>query len=353
MLDEPVRLLVGPTNSAGQGWGWARSCADHVPGVGARAFAVRRRELGFPDDYGVAPSHYGHPTWQRRHEDYVAASFTHVLIEAMRPLFGTRHGRDAAGDIAGLRRAGLEPALVMHGSEIRLPSAHSLREPWSPFGDDDLSRRLEAQAGRFQAYARTFDGPVFVSTPDLLADLPSATWLPVVIEPDRWATPDEPLRRRRPVVVHAPSNPRFKGSQVVDMVLDALASRGLVEYRRLEAVPNDAMPRVVADADIVVDQLVMGLYGVAACEAMAAGRVVVSYVGDRVRTEVRRDAGREVPIVEADPSTLADVLHAVLDDRDAARQMAGQGPDFVRGLHDGRRSASLLRPWLTSGGRAA
>ncbi len=349
-LDDPIRLLVGPTNSAGQGWAWARSAADHVPGVGARTFAVRRREFGFPDDYGVTPADYGHPTWQRRHEEYVAARFTHVLVEAMRPLFGTRNGRDAAGDIATLRRAGLDLALVLHGSEIRLPSAHALREPWSPFGDDDLSRRLQAQADRFRTYAGTFDGPVFVSTPDLLAEVPSATWLPVVIDPDRWAAPGEPLRRPRPVVVHAPSNPRFKGSQVIDAVLGTLASRGSVEYRRLDAVPNDAMPRVLAGADIVIDQLVMGLYGVAASEAMAAGRVVVSYVGDRVRTEVRRSTGREVPIVEANPSTLSDVLHAVLDDRDTARTTAGRGPGFVRELHDGRRSASLLRPWLVSAG---
>lgn len=345
-LQEPVRLLVGPTNSAGQGWMWAQACARQLSGVGARTFSVRRADYGFPDDYSVDVPDYGHPVWQRRHEMYVMAHFTHVLLESMRPLFGTRHGRDAAGDIRKLQESGISPALVMHGSEIRAPSGHLSRERWSPFGDDDLSRRLEVQAQRFRGFAAEFGGPVFVSTPDLLLDLPFATWLPIVIDVDRWAGTQPAMRRSRPVVVHAPSNPRFKGSRLVDRVIEDLASHGAVDYRRIEGVPNSAMPAVLAEADIVIDQLVMGLYGVAACEAMAAGRVVVSYVGDHVRTNVEALTGWEVPIVEANPETLADVLTGLLDNREAAEWHANQGPSFVRAVHDGRRSAAVLERWL-------
>jgi len=108
------------------------------------------------------------------------------------------------------------------------------------------------------------------------------------------------------------------------------------------------MPDVIGDADIVVDQLRIGLYGVAAAEALAAGRIVVSYVGDAVRHRVRSLTGREVPIVEADPDTLGDVVTSLIADRDAAAERAAAGPGFVAELHDGSRSALALTSWLTS-----
>jgi hypothetical protein len=107
------------------------------------------------------------------------------------------------------------------------------------------------------------------------------------------------------------------------------------------------MPDVYTRADIVIDQFTMGLYGVAACEAMAAGRVVVSFVGDTVRARVREMTGHELPIVEATPGTLVGVIEKILDDRDAARDTALAGPSFVREYHDGRQSAVALAPFLT------
>jgi glycosyltransferase involved in cell wall biosynthesis len=91
----------------------------------------------------------------------------------------------------------------------------------------------------------------------------------------------------------------------------------------------------------------MGLYGVAACEAMAAGRVVVSYVGEHVRAHVRSSTGFDLPVIEADTTTLAEVLTSLVEDPESARERAARGVEFVRAMHDGRRSAEVLHPWLT------
>jgi hypothetical protein len=356
-----ARLLIGPTNSAGQGWAWARAAERAATGTGAgqgdvaaACFAIRRNSYGFADDYGVAVPVYAHPRWQQAHERYVLGTFTHAVVESMRPLFGARHARDASGDIAVLTDAGLHVALLFHGSDLRLPSRHAEREPWSPFRvQDDLTERLEEQARRHAAFATAFGGgdggdgggPVLVSTPDLFDDLPGATWLPVVVDPDRWQAPPSP-GRRRPVVVHAPSNSRLKGTEIVEAAMAELSAKGVVEYRRLEGVPNERVPAALAEADVVVDQLTMGLYGVGACEAMAAGRTVVSYVGDTVRARVRERTGLDVPIVEATPDDLADVVAALAADPDAAGERAARGPAFVRAVHDGNISGTVLDDWL-------
>ncbi|MEK8228004.1 hypothetical protein NKG05_20815 [Oerskovia sp. M15] len=68
--------------------------------------------------------------------------------------------------------------------------------------------------------------PVFVSTPDLLLDVPGATWCPVVVEPGTWRTEETPLHRARPLVVHAPSRAVIKGTALIEPVLRALHDEG-------------------------------------------------------------------------------------------------------------------------------
>jgi glycosyltransferase involved in cell wall biosynthesis len=186
-----------------------------------------------------------------------------------------------------------------------------------------------------------------VSTPDLLVDAPYATWCPVVVDPQEWACDTVPLTRPVPLVVHVPSNPVIKGSAVIEAALGALATRGLIEFRSITGVPHAAMRELYRGADIVVDQMRIGNYGVAAAEALAAGRVVVSHVDDQVRAAARQAAGADLPVVEANPDTLADVVAGLIADPNRARAVAGAGPGFVRTLHSGAAAARALEPFLT------
>ncbi|WP_433014008.1 hypothetical protein [Kribbella sp. CA-294648] len=346
----PVRMLVGPTNSAGQGHAWAQA-ARQIDGVSAVSFAVHRKgQFEFADDYGVPLAWFGQPRWQRAQQQHIESSYTHVMVESARPIFGARGYPDAEADITAMLEKNLDVSLLFHGSDIRLPSRHAERERWSPFTPgDDLTDRLEKQARRHAELVQSLGLPVFVSTVDLLDDVPDAQWLPVVIDPTPWHQAARPLfSTEKPVVAHVPSNAKLKGTEEIDAVLTRLHEAGQIEYRRITGVRHDQMPTVIGDADIVVDQLRIGLYGVAAAEALAAGRIVVSYVGDAVRERMRSLTGRDVPIVEADPDTLGDVVTGLLADRDTATEQAAAGPGFVAELHDGQRSAVALTRWLTS-----
>ncbi|MEN9620530.1 MAG: hypothetical protein RL499_723, partial [Actinomycetota bacterium] len=100
-------------------------------------------------------------------------------------------------------------------------------------------------------------------------------------------------------------------------------------------------------ADIVLDQFRIGTYGVAAIEAMASGRYVISNVGDYVRAEAERQLGEPVPIIEATAATLEQVLRDVVANPEAYRPLVDRGPAFARRYHDGRRAAEVLSEWLT------
>lgn len=342
--DTPVRLGIGPANFAGQGWEWKRAVEAHLDGVSAEVFAVQGSGLNFPADRPIDGRWYRVRAWQDRQEQRVLHEYTHLLAEAVRPVLGLKYGDTLGAELAVLAAAPVRVAVLLHGSEIRRPDRHAERHPHSPFHDRDweLGRVLQDQSERLGRIVAAFDGPTFVSTPDLLDDVPGGTWLPVVVDPRLWHSDRPVLERDRPVVVHVPSSAKLKGSELVDPVAQRLADEGVIDYRRLSGLRPEEMPAVVADADIVLDQFALGSYGVAAVQAMAAGRLTVGHVADHVRARIPVD----LPIVDATPDTLREVLLGLLADRAVARAVAAAGQRYAHEQHDGRRSAAVLSGFL-------
>lgn len=83
------------------------------------------------------------------------------------------------------------------------------------------------------------------------------------------------------VVVHAPSNPRLKGTKYVRASIQEI-QRDFphLEYRELTGMPSAEIIEALASADIVVDQLLLGTIGTLAWEAMLLRKPVVAHVTD-------------------------------------------------------------------------
>ena len=128
----------------------------------------------------------------------------------------------------------------------------------------------------------------------------AARWVPEaeVIPPGvdvRGIEPVPPRDRPRPVILHAPSSRARKGT---DHVL--AACNGLdAELRLVEGVDHEEAFERFRDADIVVDQLNSGWYGMFAIECMALGKPVVGYLHEEAAQRTAGAFGIEVPIVRA------------------------------------------------------
>jgi len=348
-LSADHRIVIGAENAAGQGAAWAESLRTHARGVSAQSFAVDRGSpFGHAVDRAIpAPVFAWSSRWQRRHRAHILNQATHVLIEGGRPFFAGGMRGDAVIDARRVGRAGRELAYVWHGSDIRDPDAHAARRAESPFAtgavDDRLRRALRDHVSRSRQLLRAVPAPSFVSTPDLLADLPDGHWLPLVVDTAAWQSQHPPLsRERRPVVVHAPSRAALKGSAVIDAVLERLAADGIVDYVRVAGVSRTELRERVLDADVVIDQLGIGSYGVLACEAMAAGRIVVGDPSEQVRAVVSEATGREVPITVTSSAGLEASIREICTRPDAAVRRAAEGPAFIADVHDGRRAAATI-----------
>lgn len=349
-----IRLLVGPANSAGQGFQWARAVERELVDVGAVSLMTvnaATERFGFPADVRIPESGYVFASgWQRRQRDAIVNGFTHLLLESGRFAYGSVPRSTPLQIVQQLVAQECAVALVWHGSDIRLPSEHARIEPDSPFGSaGDYSKEatavLEANARNNLRMVEESDVPVFVSTPGLL-HVPRSRWLPVVVDPATWENFEPPFQRDTPIVAYVPSNSPMKGGAVIDDRLRELERQGEISYRRLQGIPSADMPKAYREADIVLDQFRLGDYGVAACEAMAAGRLVIGHVNDVNRERCRTVSGRELPIVESTLSDVTETIRAILKDRDRWAAHARLGPAYVRTLHDGTASAKALAGFL-------
>jgi hypothetical protein len=350
----PVRLLVGPVNSAGQGYAWARAAERGLAGVGAVDLMMTTEgseRYGYPRDQSVPRAAYlTSKLWQRRQRAALVKRYTHVLAESGLGPFGQQPDVTVADALRRLQADGPQVALLFHGSDIRIPSEHARLDPASPFigsrypGTD----ALEENALRNRALIAETGLPVFVSTPDLLHFAPAATWLPVVVDVEKWSAAGSaaPLERARPVVVHAPSNAGLKGSELISATMTRLHDEGVVEYREVHGVPSAEMPRIYGEADVVLDQFSLGIYGVATVEALAAGRLVLSHVGEATRRHVAAATGVELPVVETSAAELEARLREIAAEPERYRAIAALGPGFAREVHDGWRSAAALAGFL-------
>lgn len=344
-----VRLYSAPANYAEQGYQWARA-AERLSGVGAVNMQYRTpRDLGFRADYSVSQEVFAlSGSWGRRQRDAVGSGFTHVMFEAERHMFGPVFKGSVQAEAEWLMRRGVRVALASLGSDLRLPSRHAQVDRWSPFRDADPEwvGHLEQAARRNRRVFEDLGVPAFVPTPELLLDWPAATWLPIVVDPADWRADTPPLTGRAPVVLHAPTNPRVKGTAQLEPIMDRLVGDGVVDYQRLIHVPASEMRGRYKSADVVLDQFALGIYATTSIEAMAAGRLVIAHLHDQVRDHIRDVTGLEAPIVEATPDTLEEVLRDVAARPDHYREIAAAGPAYVSAVHDGSLSARVLAPFL-------
>jgi glycosyltransferase involved in cell wall biosynthesis len=142
--------------------------------------------------------------------------------------------------------------------------------------------------------------------------------------------PAPPSISARPVVLHAPSSRSRKGT---DDVVAACEKLGL-ELELVEGVDHRAAFERYRAADIVVDQLNAGWYGMFAIETMALGKPVVTFLHEEAVRRTEEAFGVELPLVHATRDSLADVLQRLVDAPEERRRIGAASRAYVERVHD-------------------
>jgi hypothetical protein len=155
---------------------------------------------------------------------------------------------------------------------------------------------------------------------------------PAIVLPDWEPSPAEPRDVVR--VAHAPSKRAVKGTEAVIAAVETLRARGApIELDLIEGVPNREARLRYAAADVIVDQLKIGWYGMFAIESMALAKPVVVYLDEEAAAETEEAFGLELPLVRADEGNLENVLAGLLEVRETLAELGRRSREYVERVH--------------------
>lgn len=226
--------------------------------------------------------------------------------------------------------------MTYHGDDIRqgdrsreLFPVHFVSDVHVGYYDDYSDRRKRKNAAIFARYCQQ----LFAISPDLLPMAPAGTTLirHAGIDPAEWTVPSVSIfSSGRPLVVHAPSEPNVKGTKYIKAAVDRLKVRGLeFDFVVIEGMANAEARGWYEKADLIVDQLLLGWYGVLALECMALGKPVISYIRPEDLSLVQKDLVTDIPVISATPVTIETVLEECLRSPDKMRAVGQASRLFV------------------------
>jgi glycosyltransferase involved in cell wall biosynthesis len=195
---------------------------------------------------------------------------------------------------------------------------------------------IRAKSPEELAYGRLADVQI-VGSYDAARWIPEAEVVPPGI--DLSAIEPVPPRAGGPLrVAHAALSRRRKGTELIVAACEELG----VELDVIENVRHDEVGPRLAQADIVVDQLNSGWYGLFAIEAMAYGKPVAGYILEEAAARTAAEFGVDVPIVRTTKDTLVADLRSLLESAEERRARGVASRAYVERVHDADKMADRL-----------
>lgn len=223
-----------------------------------------------------------------------------------------------------------------HGTEIRY-IFNDMPLPFAPKESINSEERLQRQK-RLLNLINKSDG-IILHSEGQYPYLPQPLSKPVYIVPlrvdVRGLTAQYETGNKRLRVVHAPTHRQFKGTEKILKSLERVKEdfeRALVEGK----APEEAR-EIYRTADIIIDQISGGGYGVLGIEAMALGKPVIAYI-----TEQTRRRHPLLPIVSADFDSLSEVVSDLISDGQKRFRLGKSGRKYVERYHENVRVTALL-----------
>ena len=300
MAEKPLRVTLCPVNTAGVPW--TNTQALRRRGVDARLVVFERYRLHPEADWSLdAPRDT--VLLARQAKQWAALARLLPRTDVFHFHFGlTLVPRRFQFPI--LRAARKKSVMHYLGSDIRGKSPEQL------------------------AYGKQADAQV-IGSYDAIRWVPEAEVIPPGIDLGRVA-PAPPSDRARPLIVHAPSSRRRKGTEHVLAAVEGLDA----DLELVEGLHHDEAFERYRAADIVVDQLNAGWYGLFAIEAMALGKPVVTFLHDEAVRRTEAAFGARVPIVSAKAETLREALRPLVADAARRREVGAASRAYVERVHD-------------------
>lgn len=250
-------------------------------------------------------------------------------------------------DLPILKLFGKKIIMTYCGSEARLIEIEAQRNPFHAqlrVEKDDprydrhkkwMFRWHGLWIDRFFAFRSLYDSAVQVIPAKKIVD--RHLWLNNTVEPGSY-TPDY-TTRDEPIIVHAPTLADIKGTVFIEEAIERLTQKGYrFSYKRIEKTSPQEARRLYQEADIIIDQVLLGDFGNVSVEGMLYGKPVCSYLHDDIMKWYP-----ECPIINITIETIEEKLAWLIERPEERIRLGRAGRAFVEQHAD--RDTVYERTW--------
>ena len=202
--------------------------------------------------------------------------------------------------------------------------------------DGKLDEMKEKRIRKSDRYADA----IFAVNPDLLYLLPErARFLPYAI--GSWnqieITPYRNIQGRVRIL-HSSTDRGAKGSEIIIQNLQKLKKEygERIDIILVEHLPNREALQVYAQADLAIDQILIGWYGGFAVEMMKMGKPVMAFIREEDLKFIPQEMAQQCrqAIINVDPTHLYEKLCFLLENPEILKRYREAALDYVHRWHD-------------------
>lgn len=140
------------------------------------------------------------------------------------------------------------------------------------------------------------------------------------------------------LIVHAPTSPEIKGTVYVLEAIEYLKSKYKFNFILVQNMSHEDAKKVYNQADIIIDQILLGTYGLFAIETMAMGKPVITWISDYMKDKYPK----ELPIIPANPDCLSEKIEILIKDAEMRKEIGIKSRAYVENYHDVKKVCSKL-----------
>jgi glycosyltransferase involved in cell wall biosynthesis len=188
---------------------------------------------------------------------------------------------------------------------------------------------------------------IFAVNPDLLHFLPNSlsSFLPYCVA--RWdEIPSLPYRIGREItIVHSPTDRVAKGTSYILAALEHLKRKYPLRTLLVERRSHEEALEMYRQADLVIDQVLVGWYGSVAVEAMKMGKPVAVFIREEDLSFIPEPMAKDLreAVIQIDPVSIETVLKEVLENPELLTLKSEAGKAYVHRWHDPLYVGSLTK----------
>lgn len=221
--------------------------------------------------------------------------------------------------------------IVMHhwGNDVRFHNLARINNSYVYTGDSPPNDIIHEKLSLITKYITTAIVQDYEVLPYVSNYYQSVHVLPLAIDLRKFQPNYPSNTETNPLILHAPTNPDFKGTIHIEAALEKLKKKHCFTYKRIEKMNHSEVVNYYKKADLIIDQILCGSHGLLSVEAMALGKPVIAYI----RPDLVSKFPSELPIINANPSTIELAIEEFLENTTSRTDIGQLGRRYVEKYH--------------------